>query len=107
MKNTDKIRFVCFSTGGARDNGKVMGTKIRFTNDKLRFSKALAKTIGASAPHWVSLPTAMSKKQAVEHLRSLKDEVITASVYQDAIAVAAARYIPTPKIVSATSVPKA
>lgn len=96
MKNTDKVSFVCFSTGGSRDGVKTMGTKVRFTNDRTRYTKALGK-IGVTNSHWVDLPNPMTKAEAVAYLRSSNDNTLTSQVYQDAISKAASRILPTQK----------
>jgi LmbE family N-acetylglucosaminyl deacetylase len=96
MRNSDKISFVCFTTGGARDNGKTIGTKIRFTNDRTRYTKALGK-LGVSSVVWVDLPNAMTKTQAVDYLRVLNEVTISEQAYQDAIASAARRLRPASK----------
>jgi hypothetical protein len=92
MKNTDKVSFVCFSTGGSRDGNKTIGTKVRFTNDRTRYTKALGK-LGVSSVHWVDLPNAMTKADAIAYLRN--DNTLTEQVYQDAINKAASRLFPT------------
>lgn len=95
MKNTDKVSFVCFSTGGSRDGNKTIGTKVRFTNDRTRYTKALGK-LGVSSVHWVDLPNPMTKAEAIAYLRN--DNTLTEQVYQDAINKAASRLVPTQKV---------
>lgn len=95
MKNTDKVSFVCFSTGGSRNGGaKVLGTKLRFTNDRTRYTKALGK-ISVDSIHWVDLPSPMTKADAIAYLRN--DNTLTNQVYQDAINKAASRLFPAQK----------
>jgi hypothetical protein len=96
MRNSDKVSFVCFTNGGARGNGKTIGTKIRFTNDKVRYIKALGK-LGVSSEFWIDLPNAMTKSQAIDYLRASTDGTISEQVYQDAIASAARRLRPAVK----------
>jgi LmbE family N-acetylglucosaminyl deacetylase len=94
MRNSDKVTFVCFTNGGARGNGKTIGTKIRFTNDRTRYTKALGK-LGVSSVVWVDLPNAMTKPQAIDYLRASSDVTTSEQAYQDAIAAAARRFRPT------------
>lgn len=96
MKNTDMVSFVCFSTGGSRDGNKTIGTKVRFTNDRTRYTKALSK-LGVSEVHWVDLPSPMTKAAAIAYLRNSNDNTLTNQVYQDAINKAASRLIPAQK----------
>ena len=93
MKNIDKVSFVCFSTGGSRDGVSTIGTKVRFTNDRVRYTKALGK-LGVSSVHWVDLPSAMTKAEAITYLRNSEDNTLTEQVYQDAINQAASRLLP-------------
>ena len=97
MRNSDKVSFVCFTNGGSRGNGKTIGTKIRFTNDRTRYTKALGK-LGVASVVWVDLPKAMSKTEAIDYLRASKDATISERVYQDAIANASKRLMPTQKV---------
>jgi hypothetical protein len=96
MRNSDKVSFVAFSQGGARGNGKTLGTKIRFTNDRTRYTKALNK-LGVSSVVWVDLPKPMTKIDAISYLRASTDATISTQVYQDAITHAAQRLVPAPK----------
>jgi len=98
MRNSDKVSFVCFTNGGTRGNGKTIGTKIRFTNDRTRYTKALGK-LGVASVVWVDLPNAMTKSQALDYLRGSNDASISEQVYQDAIAAAARRLRPASKAV--------
>lgn len=100
MRNSDKVSFVCFTNGGTRGNGKTIGTKIRFTNDRTRYTKALGK-LGVASVVWVDLPNAMTKSQALDYLRGSNDASISEQVYQDAIAAAARRLRPAVKAVKA------
>ena len=97
MRNSDKVSFVCFTNGGSRTNGKTIGTKIRFTNDRTRYTKALGK-LGVSSVVWVDLPNAMTKSQAIDYLRASTDATISEQAYQDAIASAARRLRPAGKV---------
>jgi hypothetical protein len=103
MRNSDKVSFVAFSQGGARSNGKTLGTKIRFTNDRTRYTKALNK-LGVSSVLWVDLPKPMSKLDAINHLRASTDATISAQVYQDAITRAGWRLVPAPKAAKSVKV---
>lgn len=97
MRNSDKVSFVCFTTGGSRENGKTIGTKIRFTNDKLRYVKALGK-LGVTETAWVQLPNPMTKVEAIQYVQNINDTNITSKVaYQDAIRNAASRLVPAVK----------
>lgn len=96
MRNSDKVSFVCFTDGGTRGNGKTIGTKIRFTNDRTRYTKALGK-LGVSSVVWVDLPNAMTKTQALDYIKNSNDASISAQAYQDAIAAAARRLRPAGK----------
>ena len=97
MRNADKVSFVVFTDGGSRGNGKTIGTKIRFTNDKVRYTKALGK-LGVSSEVWVNLPNAMTKSQALDYLRGSNDASISEQAYQDAISAAARRLRPAAKV---------
>lgn len=100
MRNSDQISFVCITTGGSRGNGKTIGNKIRFTNDKARYIKALGK-LGATQVEWVNLPNPMTKIEAVQYVQSLTNvPAITTAAAQDAIAKAVARLTVTPKATS-------
>lgn len=105
MRNSDKVSFVCFTNGGSRGNGKTIGTKIRFTNDRTRYTKALGK-LGVSSVVWVDLPNAMTKPQALDYLRSSNEASISDRVYQDAITSAAKRLTPSPKVAKAVKTTK-
>jgi hypothetical protein len=105
MKNTDMVSFVCFSTGGSRDGTKTIGTKVRFTNDRTRYTKALNK-LGATEVHWVDLPNPMTKASAIAYLRNSNDNTLTTQVYQDAINKAASRLLPAQKAPKATKTSK-
>lgn len=96
MRNSDKVSFVCFTDGGARDNGKTIGTKIRFTKDRTRYTKALGK-LGVASVFWVDLPNAMTKPEALTYLRGSSDASISEQAYQDAISNAARRFRPVAK----------
>lgn len=97
MRNSDKVSFVCFTNGGTRGNGKTIGTKIRFTNDRTRYTKALGK-LGVASVVWVDLPNAMTKTQALDYLRGSTDASISEQAYQDAISAAARRLRPASKV---------
>lgn len=107
MRNSDKVSFVCFSNGGARGAGKSLGTKVRYTNDRTRYTKALGK-IGITEITWVNLPAPMTKAGALtylsaggvallESLGTSNTASISAQVYQDAIAKAVQRLAPAAK----------
>lgn len=96
MRNSDKISFVCISTGGLTGTGKTMGTKIRFTNDKVHRTKVLNK-LGATEVKWVNLPSPMTKVDAIQYVQNLNDASLTSAVIQDAIRTAAARLVPAVK----------
>lgn len=97
MRNSDKVSFVCFSNGGARGfTGKSFGTKVRFTNDRTRYTKALGK-IGITEITWVDLPNPMTKAGALAYLGNINPASISAQVYQDAITKAVQRLAPAAK----------
>lgn len=96
MRNSDKVSFVCFSNGGARAAGKSFGTKVRFTNDRTRYTKALGK-IGITEITWVDLPNPMTKAGALAYLGNINPASISAQVYQDAITKAVQRLAPATK----------
>lgn len=92
MRNSDKVNFIGFSTGGKGCNG----TKVRFAVEKVRRSKVLQK-IGATNIVWHALPTAMSKADAVAFLQANQNSMNLEQVYQEAVARAASRLIPQTK----------
>jgi len=85
MRNTDKVNFVGFSTGGTGTTG----VKVRYAVDQFRRTQVLAK-IGATNINWFKLPTPMTKVDAVQYLIALPT-MPTEQVYQEAIARASAR----------------
>lgn len=102
MRNSDKVSFVCFTDGGARRQGKNFGIKIRFTNDRTRYTKALGK-LGVNSVVWVDLPQTMTKNQALDYLRAGTltqgaDATMSEQAYQDAISAAARRMRPANKV---------
>lgn len=86
MRNTDKVNFVGFSTGGTGTTG----VKVRYAVDQFRRTQVLAK-IGATNINWFKLPTPMTKVDAVQYLIAHQDALPTEQVYQEAIARASAR----------------
>jgi len=93
MRNSDQVTEVCFTTGGNTAAGQDMGTKVRFTNDKVRRVKIFQR-LGVQSQHWVSLGRPMTKAEAVTYLQSTEDNTIRSNTaYQDAIAHAAARLL--------------
>lgn len=89
MRNSDKVNFVGFSTGGQGCNG----TKVRFAVEKVRRSKILQK-IGATNIIWHALPTPMIKADAVNYLQKQTSSLNLDQVQQDAVARATSRLIP-------------
>ena len=95
MRNSDMVRFVGFSNGGTGTSGY----KVRFAVDQHRRTKVLLK-IGATDISWFALPNSMTKADAVQYLQSYikTDNKVSGQVYQDAIARAAKRLIPSVKV---------
>jgi hypothetical protein len=89
MRNSDKVNFVGFSTGGQGCNG----TKVRFAVEKVRRSKILQK-IGATNIIWHALPTRMIKADAVNYLQKQTSSLNLDQVQQEAVARATSRLIP-------------
>jgi hypothetical protein len=92
MRNSDKVNFVGFSTGGKGCNG----TKVRFAVEKVRRSKVLQK-IGATNIIWHALPEAMTKADAVNYLQNQTTSLSLDQVQQEAVARATNRLIPKTK----------
>jgi hypothetical protein len=90
MRNSDKVNFVGFSTGGQGCNG----TKVRFAVEKVRRSKVLQKNVGATDIIWHTLPTPMIKADAVNYLQKHTSSLNLDKVQQEAVARAASRLIP-------------
>lgn len=99
MRNSDKVNFIGFSTGGKGCNG----TKVRFAVEKVRRSKVLQK-IGAINIIWHALPEAMTKADAVNYLQTQTSSLSLDQVQQEAVARATNRLIPRAK---APKAPKA
>jgi len=97
MRNSDKVNFIGFSTGGKGCNG----VKVRFAVEKVRRSKVLQK-IGATEIIWHALPQAMTKADAVSYLQNQTSTLNLDQVQQDAVARATSRLIP-----KSTKAPKA
>jgi hypothetical protein len=92
MRNSDKINYVGFSTGGNR----ITGTKIRFTTDQVRRSKGLQKT-GATNIIWYALPVAMTKAEAANYLQNSATSLNLDQVQEEAVSRAIARLVPEVK----------
>lgn len=92
MRNSDKVNFIGFSTGGKGCNG----TKVRFAVEKVRRSKILQK-IGAVNIVWHALPEAMTKADAVNYLKTQTSSLNLDQIQQEAIARATSRLIPQAK----------
>jgi len=101
MRNSDKVNFIGFSTGGKGCNG----TKVRFAVEQVRRSKVLQK-IGATNIIWHALPQAMTKAEAVQYLQKQTTALNLDKVQQDAIVKATSRLIPKTTKVKTAKVSK-
>lgn len=96
MRNSDNVTHIGYTIGGISSKGKLT-SKIRFitseANYKLR-TKELTK-MGMTEQWFISLPTPMTKAQAISYLQARNDKELGNPVVRDAIQSAVARLIPT------------